>query len=40
MMLSLLKFASPGLVIPAGIIVGLTNNVIEGIEHIQVPENF
>jgi len=40
MMLSLLKFASPGLVIPAALIVGLTNNVIEWIEHIQIPENF
>lgn len=39
MMLSLLKFASPGLIVPAGIVVGLTSNSIEGIQHMQVPED-
>jgi CRISPR/Cas system-associated endonuclease Cas3-HD len=38
-MLSLLKYASPGLIVPAGIVVGLTNNSIEGLQHIQVPES-
>lgn len=39
MMLSLLKLASPGLIIPAGLVVGLTSNSIEGIQHIQLPED-
>jgi len=39
MMLSLLKFASPGLIVPAGLIVALTSNSIEGIQHMQVPED-
>lgn len=39
MMLSLLKFASPGLIVPAGLVVGLTSNSIEGMQHIQVPKD-
>jgi|GEM_PF-2722508 len=36
-MLTILKYASPGLIIPAGLVVGLTGNGIEALKHVQVP---
>ena len=38
--LSILKFATPGTVVPAGIVLALLWNAFEGIKHIQVPKDF
>ncbi len=37
--LSLLGHASPSLVLPAGLVMGLTMNSFEAIKHIRVPKN-
>lgn len=37
--LSILKFALPGTIIPAGITLALLGNAFEGIKHIQVPKD-
>lgn len=38
--LSILQFASPGAIVPAGLVLGLAGNTIEGMKHIQVPKDF
>ncbi len=38
--LSILQFASPGTIVPAGLVLGLAGNTIEGMKHIQVPKDF